>query len=412
VYRFVFLFILFFYVLIPRCFCACADLDGDGIAETCISGGGSSSVPETTPSYPSSSTQYNSRSEPARSAPVKKAYRPAVPSTESMAQAAFTGAIFSSMLDAVFSSPSVPAGPTPEQIEAQRLLEEQKRQEFLRANEDLAGKLKGFGAGNDKDKVSAGSLKLKMPSTGAHKDFFGSQTSSALTDEVLNNPVWIDGQKDLIVQRIKEPNKWSGSIYASLKTKAPPLPYKKFDELEPGDVLLIYPDGFNKAITLIDNLVSDSESLASHTVIFLREVDGVKHFMENVPGKGPHIITESQVIAEYGARGADVARLAQPLNEHEAKKLYSAALEMAAANRKDVKGSFFSDTTNYGAWGKDNVVCSEADWALLNLARPGASVPKTDDKIKSAAGVDFSPADFYDNDQYFLVSPLLDMPEK
>ena len=59
--------------------------------------------------------------------------------------------------------------------------------------------------------------------------------------------------------------------------------------------------------------------------------------------------------------------------------------------------------THYGPWGKDNVVCSEADWALINAA--GRNIPKSGDRIKTGAGVDFSPADFQ-NSQYFLVTPL------
>ncbi len=213
------------------------------------------------------------------------------------------------------------------------------------------------------------------------------------------------GEKRLIEQRIEAPNKWAAAIYAFLKTEVPPLPPKKFDELQSGDVLLINAKGFSKIINKADNLLSwDSASGASHTVLYLKEVKGVKHFLENIPGEGPRIIFEDEVLKRYSSRGAEVARLAQPLNEKEAKALYGAAVEMAAKNRKSLGAGGYLGT-NYGAWGKDNVVCSEADWALLNMAKADKISP-SGDKIKSAIGIDYSPADFFKNGQYFFVSPV------
>ena len=56
---------------------------------------------------------------------------------------------------------------------------------------------------------------------------------------------WIKNQKQLIEQRLREPNQYISAIYKSLKTKAPPpLPPRKYDELQPGDVLLISPEAF------------------------------------------------------------------------------------------------------------------------------------------------------------------------
>ena len=99
-----------------------------------------------------------------------------------------------------------------------------------------------------------------------------------------------------------------------------------------------------------------------------------------------------------------MARLAQPLRPDEAKKLYEAAKGMAQKNNRALINSHMFDSSNYGVWSKDNVVCSEADWALINAA--GRHIPVSDDKAKVAAGVKWSPAD-YANSQYFLVTPLV-----
>ncbi|MBE0711392.1 MAG: hypothetical protein IH583_03330, partial [Candidatus Aminicenantes bacterium] len=122
------------------------------------------------------------------------------------------------------------------------------------------------------------------------------------------------------------------------------------------------------------------------------------------------IISEDEFLKLYSQRGAEVAKLAQPLDEKEAKRLFSAAVEMAQENRKEIAKNWFGTRwlgTNYGAWGKDDLVCSEADWALLNSA--GRNIPKSGDRIKVGLGIDFSPAD-YQNSQYFLVTPL-DVPK-
>jgi len=46
----------------------------------------------------------------------------------------------------------------------------------------------------------------------------------------------------------------------------------------------------------------------------------------------------------------------------------------------------------------------------LNMARD-KQVPASGDAAKRALGVDFSPADFFDNGQHFLVSPM-EMPSR
>jgi hypothetical protein len=218
------------------------------------------------------------------------------------------------------------------------------------------------------------------------------------------NAEWMKKQKLLVEERLKEPNEYASAIYKSLKTNAPPPPWKTFDELQSGDVLLIE----GKAIAYIDNKFSagNDTSKASHTVIYLKEVKGEKLFLDNQPFEGPRIISEDKFQELYGPRQAQVAKLAQPLNEEEGKRLFTAAVEMAQKNRKEISNNWFGTPlldTNYGAWGKENVVCSEADWALINAA--GRNIPKSGDRIKVGLGVDFSPAD-YQNSKYFLVTPF------
>ena len=218
------------------------------------------------------------------------------------------------------------------------------------------------------------------------------------------NAEWLKKQKQLVEQRLKEPNKHASAIYKSLKTNAPPPPWKTFNELQAGDVLLIE----GSAIPYVDNKLSNGSnaSKASHTVIYLKEVNGKKLFLDNQPGEGPRIISEEEFLSLYGRRKAQVAKLAQPLNEKEGKQLFTAAGEMAQKNRKEITNNWFGTPlleTNYGAWGKDNVVCSESDWALINAA--GRTIPNSDNKLKLFLGLNFSPSDFY-NSTYFLVTPF------
>lgn len=218
------------------------------------------------------------------------------------------------------------------------------------------------------------------------------------------NADWTKKQTQLVEERLKEPNEYASAIYRSLKTNAPPPPGKPYDQLQSGDVLLIE----GKAIAYLDNKFSggNDTSKASHTVIYLKEVKGEKLFLDNQPFEGPRIISEDTFRELYGPREAQVAKLAQPLNEQEGKKLFTAAVEMAQKNRKEISNNWFGAPlldTNYGAWGKENVVCSEADWALINAA--GRNIPKSGDRTKVKLGIDFSPAD-YQNSKYFLVTPF------
>lgn len=216
---------------------------------------------------------------------------------------------------------------------------------------------------------------------------------------------WIELQKKMLKDRLVYTNKWAAELSNSLTSNAPPLPYKSFNELQAGDVLLIAPATWDpsKGIRWVDQLASgSSESSASHTVTYLKEVNGQKLFMDNQPFKGPTIISEKKLIETYGHRSMDVAQLsacgvAQPLNDIEAEKLFKAAVKMQSDNLN-------ADKSNFGAWGKNDIVCSESSWALIKAS--GRKISGTDFGIKSSIGIDFSPADFYSQKQYFLVTPL------
>jgi hypothetical protein len=228
-------------------------------------------------------------------------------------------------------------------------------------------------------------------------------------EELANEPaVWIEKNGKIIERRMKESNKWSRALAASLTTKAPPPPYKKLSELEAGDVLLIAPaktDLIGKTIKGTDALLSSAKgSDASHTVLYLKQVNGIRFYLDNIPGEGPRIVPEVYILNKYGKRSMEVAKLAQPLKAAEGETLYTAAREMRAKNVQRLSQNKWFDSTSYGVWGKDNVVCAESDWSLLRAA--GREIPKSNDRLKKGLGVDFSPADFHGDMRYFLVTPL------
>lgn len=326
-----------------------------------------------------------------------------------------------------------------EELEKQRQFQLQQEQELARQKKFDEEKDQLLGAFKDTS-LPTSELKLK---TGT--DFFegnavdlrylkgeqgivGSLKTSEEQAEFEKSPaVWKEKQEELIQQRLEEPNEWCSGIQAHLMDNAPPLPYKTFNELQPGDVLLLE----GNLISGIDSKFTSNksgESTADHTVMFLKEVNGKKYFLENQSyffdsGKplsdksrgGPRIINEEEFSEKYKGRGAEVARLVgQPLNKEEGDKLFHAAVKMAQENRQEIAKNWGGKPwlgTNYGVIGANNVVCSEADWALINTAiiDSRGGIPATSDQIKLKRGINWSPADFR-NQQYFLVTPLI-MPK-
>lgn len=221
-----------------------------------------------------------------------------------------------------------------------------------------------------------------------------------------NTSEWIKEQQRLFAEKRRYPNSWCNYLKNSLLSKAPPplLSPKKYSELEPGDVILVAPNGFNEVIRLADSIASGG-AYASHTLIFLKTINGKKYFLDNIPSTGPKIITEDQFKSEYVSRDMMIAQskkfgVAQPLDKKEVEEMFDLAVKMAQENRKTGKFPFIN---NYGLKGPDNMVCSESAWMLINAA--GRKIPGTDFGLKTKVGVHFSPADFF-NQKYFLVTPM------
>jgi hypothetical protein len=318
-------------------------------------------------------------------------------------------------------------------LEAQRLeaeeLARKKQEQFQRSKDEALRSMKGIAENELGLKgVGGGNMELKgigETQTNDHglKPLFekGSPGSAPVAPTILREQdefakmraVWMKNEKQLIQQRLKEPNRWSASIYNSLKTKEPPLPYKKFAELKPGDVLLIAPDdAISVMIRGADRLSSrEWKSPASHTVLYLKEVNGKKLFLDSTMGHGPLIITGEEFLKKYGHRGAQVAELgkyevAQPLSKEEGNKLWAAARELSMKGQADKsnKSNNLIDKTDYGLYGDDNMVCSETSrWALI---KAGRQIPDTESPFKKLFGVYFGPSNFYNAEQYFIVTPL------
>lgn len=249
------------------------------------------------------------------------------------------------------------------------------------------------------------------------------EIAAALEELAAMSPETMANERSLIAQRLVPPNPWSNAIARSLKAKVPPLPPKAFDQLQIGDVLLVAPrddisfDAWTgHYIRLADKLTSwDSRSRASHALLFVREVKGVKLFLDNNPGQGSRTKTEEQVLAEYAGRGMDVARprgisVAQPVSKLDADKLWAAAREQGIKGLAEYrsKADNWVDTTDFGIFGDDNMVCSEtARWALM---KAGLDIPETRSPIKKLIGIYFGLANFYTDEQTFLVTPLEQLP--
>lgn len=213
----------------------------------------------------------------------------------------------------------------------------------------------------------------------------------------------------------------AAAIARTLKVKAgkvPPLG-KRFDNLKVGDVLLCrQPDdmgslGFYTSgwIIIADKVVTgSSRARASHTFMLVRDVRGVKLFLDNMPGQGTRIKTEAQITAEYANVGLDVAR---PLSPFDADLLWAAARQYGIRSQKEfaARAGNRIDTTDYGVWGEGDMVCSETmRWALV---KAGMVIPETSSWIKKDLGsVNYGPADFYEDSRHFLVMPLESLPRR
>ena len=226
---------------------------------------------------------------------------------------------------------------------------------------------------------------------------------------------------DTVLKRNEQPNRQAQDIIKSFKTKEPPNPIKNIAELAPGDVVLIAPwslkdrkkegyweVGVSNGINLLDKWGSNNwSSPASHAAIFLGVRNGKRFYLDNT-SKGPMIKEEKYFLQEYGARKMDVATLVgQPLSRHEGDEMWKGAKEM-------IKTTSYGPSKFSNLSGDAGMVCSEAArWLLL---RAGRKVPETTQREQKDSGerhrleqkkfVTFSPSDFYEEQQYFVVHQL------
>lgn len=255
-----------------------------------------------------------------------------------------------------------------------------------------------------------------------------------------NTETWVEYQKRQFKIRIEQPNYWCKNyvnVYDSLialeKANKPydrdlamklenyKVKNKTLDNLNPGDVLLF---SGTKIATVNNMVIGSNKSTASHTLTYLKEVDGKKLFLDCQYNEGPRIIDEKQLDSIYKDRSVSVAQLqdmyvASPLNKAEAEKLYEKALVLDSLN-KVKNSSMFAKLTGDTGYGiaPGNIVCSEASYALLKTA--GRDIPlskiwsKGSDKpvgyaLQTTAmlfNLKFTPADFYEYNQYFLITPI------
>ena len=330
--------------------------------------------------------------------------------------------------------------------ETQRSLEEQRASiasrwsDFLQHKEEFNREFAGTEQGTDRAAAAArrkDELKREADAIVDAADQFnaavlaaagqpGKAVEAAEQEEFeTRNEAWMKSQRELIGQRQEEENRFGSAILDSMKTPEQPPeppPCKKYDELQPGDVLLINREGIaGYAIWAADTVSSATSSTASHTVLFLKEVNGKKLFLDNTSGLqvgeaagvGPHIITGETFLRLYGRRGAAVAELAnpdvhvaQPLPPDQAKKLWKAASALALKELADERGKAHNlvDKTDYGFWGGD-MVCSDASrWALIRAT--GRNVPASRSPLKKLLNISFGPANFFGDRQDFIVTPL------
>lgn len=299
----------------------------------------------------------------------------------------------------------------------ERELELARQKKFAEEKDQLLGTFKGHSTGTLGLKgANSGTLGLK---TRYEK---GTRDSAPVDLRVLQeqdefakmNAAWMKNQKQLIDQRLVEPNKYASAIYNSLKINAPPpLPPRKYEMLQPGDVLLFAPDDKKSFwINFGDRLSSASQSPASHTVLFLKEVNGKKLFLDHTSERGSHVISEEEFLKTYGHRDALVA---QPVKEADTAAIWERTKELVKkeqekqARNTESRTDYLRDKSGFGLYGSNNMVCSEADrWVLVNS---GLKIPESASPLKRLLGIHYGPANFFSDDKNFIITPLYGVPK-
>lgn len=251
-----------------------------------------------------------------------------------------------------------------------------------------------------------------------------------------NTQTWVEYQKEQFKIRLEQPNFWSEKYYenllkqdsalkADLNKLKNYLPPKRLSEVETGDIIIV--GNGNPIQTALDNKINDTQENVAHTLTCVKVVKGKKFYLDNQLGEGPRIITEEQMVNRYGKRDLNVAKLrgkgeewkiAQPLNKEEGDKLWNKALELHNKNRDKTELGYETKeksdpnvtvgniiNSNYGLYKSDNMVCSEASWMLIN-STGRYQIPEYKNEMLSISGIKFSPTNFYNTQQYFIITPL------
>ena len=263
--------------------------------------------------------------------------------------------------------------------------------------------------------VTGDSTVALAASLGGHPPAVRAKVETAARELASGTPAVKEGILRSIEGAIEPRGADAAAIVGSFKLKAgrvPPLA-KRLDNLRVGDVLLVRqpddvtsPDFYKSGwIIILDKALTWSlRPRASHTFLFVKEVEGVKLFLDNMPGQGTRVKTEAQIEAEYAGLRMDVAR---PLSAFDADLLWKAARETGIKSLKEfaARSDNWIDTTDYGPYGDNDMVCSETvRWALM---KAGMVIPGTSSGIKEyLAHVDYGPAEFYVDTTNFLITPL------
>lgn len=233
--------------------------------------------------------------------------------------------------------------------------------------------------------------------------------------EFYKDPIgWRDRQELRVRHAVFLQKKWTGEVLKAIKARTS-IPSTTLSTLSEGDVLLVAPIAHKLdpaehlkgvAIAIGDYELRAISAFASggllaaaqvaprqlsHSITFLREVNGRKLFLDH-DLSGTHVIDEAGFLKEYGARQMLVAR---PQEIVDGRELWQAAREYALRQR------------GYGVTG-GRVVCS--DMCLMAVAR----ATKVEYSGGNLGPIDVTPADFYDKrgnvGKHFVVSRLQIVP--
>lgn len=220
--------------------------------------------------------------------------------------------------------------------------------------------------------------------------------------------VWLDNEQTTVRTSVEKNSAWKDELLKSVR-ESTDIPESckitSLSKLTPGDILLVSPLEYS----LKDNVIYVADRIyrrkpiefekgdkAYHTLTFIgRDAGGHTLYLDNTSGKGSHILSETAFKQEYKEYKIFVSRPVFPVD---GKLILQAALD-ASRHTSDTKRLLDSD---YGVFGKDDIVCSEKSAYVVFLARGTPSYEKQ-------GLIDVTPNDFFDKEKlgkYFCMSTL------